>query len=246
MKNDFFKIYDMLISGICTDAKIDGTVADSHWSLVSAGEYCGIAMTTDGNTVPPMLPGSMKNISLREAAAASKSWNLSEASFGCAAVNAYYNTEERIKSLGAFRPFYAHYSDELDFSGKTVGVIGHLRETSKKAVEIAAHAYILERNPQPGDYPDSACDYILPMCDIVVITGSTLVNKTLPHLLELCPGAYKVLTGPSVPLCPELLDMGIDMLAGMTVSDVPGILKAIESDDSSSPYRYGIPFMIRR
>ena len=42
---------------------------------------------------------------------------------------------------------------------------------------------ILERDPVLGDYPDSACEYILPEQDYVFITGMTLVNKTLPHLL---------------------------------------------------------------
>ena len=56
----------------------------------------------------------------------------------------------------------------------------------------------------------------------MLITGSSIVNKTLPRLLELCKNAYVVLTGPTVPLCPALLERGIDRLAGMVVTDRAG------------------------
>ena len=245
MNSNLFDIYDMLIDGIVSDEIIDGSTADSYWSFVSAGKRCGIAMTTEGSSIRPMYPEGMKGISLKKAAIASKSWNLEEASYGCAAINAYYNSPENMERLGCFRPFERHYSEEIDFRGRTVGVIGHLKDTSNHANE-AKELYILERNPKSGDYPDSACDYILPRCDLVVITGSSLVNKTLPHLLELCPDATKILTGPSVPMCPGLLEFGFDMLCGMIIDDRQGLLDYLAENNSCSPFRFGKPFMIKK
>ena len=87
---------------------------------------------------------------------------------------------------------------------------------------------------------------LLPQCDLVLITGSSIVNKTLPHLLELCENAYTILTGPSVPLCPDLLDLGIDRLAGMAVTDRPGINQHVMSGAMASPYAYGQSFLLKR
>ena len=44
------------------------------------------------------------------------------------------------------------------------------------------------------------------------MTASPLVNKTLPHLLELSKDAYTILAGPSCPMCPQLLDFGNQLL----------------------------------
>ena len=78
------------------------------------------------------------------------------------------------------------------------------------------------------------------------ITGSALVNKTLPRLLELSRDAYTILTGPSVPLCPALLDLGVDRLAGMAVRDRAAMRAHVLSDAPGSPYAMGETFMMKR
>ena len=78
----------------------------------------------------------------------------------------------------------------------------------------------------------------------MIITGSSLINKTLPHLLSLCRGAYTILTGPSVPLCPALLEQGIDRIAGMVVTDPEGMKNSVLTGQRGSPYRYGKPFLL--
>jgi uncharacterized protein (DUF4213/DUF364 family) len=85
---------------------------------------------------------------------------------------------------------------------------------------------ILEKRPQPGDYPDSACECLLPLQDFVFATGVTLINKTLPRLLEIAAGIEFIMVGPSVPLCPLLFDFGIRDLQGFVVTD-PDLLREI-------------------
>ena len=92
----------------------------------------------------------------------------------------------------------------------------------------------------------SACDELLPSCDTVIITASTLVNKTLPHLLELCRDAYTILVGPSCPMCPELLEHGIDRLAGLVVTDRAGMTAQINSARRATPYPMGKPFLLKK
>lgn len=244
MSTEFFRLYEAIAAGVESEEIIRRTASAELWSMVETEKASGIAMTTPCESIAPMYE-KYEGLSLKEAVKAVGSWNLTEASLALAAANAYYNTVDRMEALGAKEPYDNYCTAGLDFEGKTVGLIGHLRgpeDMYKKAKKV----YILERSPHPGDYPDSACDFILPQCDIVLITGSSIINKTLPHLLELCRDAFTILTGPSVPLCPELLDLGIDRIAGMAVTNREGMRRHVLENAICTPYLYGESFMLQR
>lgn len=242
---DFFALYDMLIDGIDGDTAITNTLMGECWTAVETENHFGMAMTTPVDTAPRMLGSEYTGMPLTKLAQASKSWNLTEAGFGMAAVNAWYNTPERLEQLGAYEPFENYCTDGLDLRGKRIGVIGHLNMPAS-VYEQAKEVLILERNPRPGDYPDSACDWILPQCDVVIMTASTLVNKTLPRLLALCKNAYTILAGPSCPMCPQLLELGIDRIAGLVITDARGMKDKIIRDIPGPPYPMGKPFLLTR
>ena len=244
MKN-FFELYDILLDGIDTAAPVTGTRMGQCWTAVETAEHFGMAMTTPVDTAPRLLSGDYTGMPLRELAAACRSWNLTEAGYGMAAVNAFYNTPARLAQLNAYEPFERYCTDGLDLRGRHIGVVGHLN-MPPSILEQAASVRILERSPRPGDYPDSACDFILPRCDLVLITGSSLINKTLPHLLQLCKNAYTILTGPSVPMCPALLDFGIDRLSGMVVTNREGMRQHVRGDTEGTPYVHGTSFMLKK
>jgi len=243
---DFFKLYDAIIASVKNYIYAEKLYLGSRWALAECCGNAGIAMATNGNTIAPMFPSIGSHVNLREFSSAIKSWNLEEASLALAACNAYFNTNERMLSLNAYEPYENYCTRGLDMSGAKLALIGHLtvtEEMQKKADEI----FILEREPKEGDYPDSACDYILPQCDIVIMTGSTIINKTLPHLLELSANAStRILVGPSVPMCPALLDYGIDRLSGMVVSDPVEMRKQVISGAFASPYPHGTTFMLKK
>lgn len=241
-----FEIYDAIISSVPKEEYITYTAAGGSWSLAETGSgRVGIAMTTSGDTRPQIFAGSLAGMKASEAAQAITSWNFSEASFALASVNACLNTEARLKKLDCKEPYDNYCTRGLDISGKKIGLVGHLKMT-EEIREAAAEYHILELNPQPGDYPASACEWILPECDIVLITGSSIINKTLPRLLELCRNAYTILVGPSVPMCPALLEFGIDRLAGLVIKDAKGIKKQITSEISGPPYEFGQTFLMVR
>jgi uncharacterized protein (DUF4213/DUF364 family) len=81
---------------------------------------------------------------------------------------------------------------------------------------------------------------------VVIITASTLVNKTLPHLLDLARNAYTILAGPSCPMCPQLLDFGINRIAGLVITDVNGMKEKIRREISGPPYPMGKPFLLSK
>ena len=242
---DFFTLYDVLIEGIKSDDTVTGTLMGECWTAVETESAFGMAMTTPVDTAPGILSGVCTGKPLKELAQASKSWNLTEAGFGMAAINAFYNTPARLESLNAYEPFDNYCTDGLDLHGKHIGVVGHLN-MPKAVYEQAASVRILERNPQPGDYPDSACDWLIPKCDVVIMTASTLVNKTLPHLLDLCKESYTILAGPTCPMCPELLNLGIDRIAGLVITDVDGMKNKITNEIPGPPYNMGKPFLLTR
>ena len=244
MKN-FFELYDALIEGVDPHIPVSGTRMGRCWTAVQAADRFGMAMTTPADTGPRMISGGYEGLPLRELASACKSWNLREAGFGMAAVNAHYNTPERLELLGAYEPFDNYCTQGLDLRGKHIGVVGHLNMPAS-VYDQAASVRIVERSPRPGDYPDSACDWLLPQCDIVIITASTLVNKTLPHLLELSRDACTILAGPSCPMCPELLRLGLDRLSGLVITDRAGMAHKIENEIPGPPYPMGRPFLLTR
>lgn len=242
--NDFFALYDVLLEGV-PDLPVLNTLSGDFWTGVETREGLGLAMTTPGDTAPRMLPQPDDSLSLKELSQGVKSWNFAEAGFSMAAINAGYNTEARLHQLQAQEPFEHYCTRGLDLRGKRIGVVGHLNMPEFIRRE-AKEVWILERNPQPGDYPDSACEVLLPRCDIVLITASTLVNKTLPRLLELCANAYTILTGPTCPMCPGLLEMGIDRLSGLVITDRPGMKEKITTNLPGPPYPLGQPFLLTR
>ena len=241
--NNFFEIYDVLTDGIKTDAVVTAAFAGRCWTAVETAHGFGMAMTTAVDTAPRLLTEEYTGMPLKELARAAGSWNLTEAGFGMAAINAYYNTPQRLQELDAYEPFEKYCTDGVELSGKTVGIIGHLN-MPESVRQQAKEIFILERSPRPGDYPDSACDWILPRCDVVIMTASTLVNKTLPHLLELSKDAYTIVAGPSCPMCPALLELGIDRLSGLVITDAPGMKDKIRREISGPPYPMGKPFLL--
>lgn len=241
----FFSLYEAIAQGVKDESRIQNAFFGERWASVDTEKHYGVAMSTPLDSIEAAFPEGIEGISLKEAAVAVKSWNLKEASLGLAACNAYYNSLERMERLNCAEPYENYCTQGLDMRGKTVGLVGHLHMTPQVRAQVGK-IYTLERMPQEGDYPDSACDFILPQCDVVIITGNAITNKTLPHLLDLCRDAVTILTGPSVPMCPELLDFGIDRLAGMAIWDREGMDARVRGGLSGNPYCHGKTFLLKK
>jgi hypothetical protein len=102
--------------------------------------------------------------------------------------------------------------------GRNVAVVGHFPFIPKLR-ERVKQLWVLELRPRPGDLPAENAEEILPQCDVVCLTGTSLMNGTFEGLMQLCPQAYVVLTGPSSPLSPLLFEFGINAICGSRVVD---------------------------
>ena len=139
---------------------------------------------------------------------------------------------------------FQKYREEI--TGKKAAVIGHFSYLEQLLGPVCTLS-ILERRPRDGDYPDPACEYLLPEQDYVFITGSALVNKTLPRLLQICRNTtYTVLVGPSVPLAPALFDFGADDLSGFVVLTPADCFHAILSGIEGEHFKSGTMVNYRR
>jgi uncharacterized protein (DUF4213/DUF364 family) len=213
-----WELYDRLIDEIPNDLIVKDALAGLHWTLVKA-KNTGMVMTFSQGGRSSTLPGKIVGMKLKKLAAYAKSWNYSEAAWGLAAINAYYNTEENVIKLkgnlatNKNRNAFVEYEEEI--MGKKVAVIGHFPNIEELGTKCQLS--ILERMPSPGDFPDPACEYILGEQDYVFITGTSLTNKTLPRLLQLSQKAKVIMVGPSVPLAPIMFDYGVDVLASTVI-----------------------------
>ncbi|MEG0292598.1 MAG: DUF364 domain-containing protein [Anaerovoracaceae bacterium] len=238
-----WSIYDALIEKIPDSIKVTDCCCGKQWCYVKWDGGMGTAMCLSETSRPAIMPNGYIGASLKEVALCSKSWNLMEASLGVAAINAWYNVPKikdntslkTAKNDGA-RDAFLTYQEAI--AGKNVAVIGHFPHLEKRFNPIC-NLSILERCTQQGDYPDSACEYILPNQDYVFITGSALTNKTLPRLLQLSKNSQTILVGPSVPLATELFDFGVDSLEGFLVKDYEKSTHAIKEVFGPLLFSYG-------
>lgn len=231
--------YEILQAGLPREIRVQKLVHGVSWTAaVLSDGRTGVAMHTAGETIPRMFE-SLIGLPLAQAGRAMLSWNMEEASEAFAAVNAFYNAPDC-----PFRREEAKTLEGVELRGRTVGMIGKMLGHSNMTQEdfaCARRLYITDREEKPGALPDSACEFVLPDCDLVIITGSAAINKTLPRLLELSHGAEVILTGPSVTCCPELLQLGIRRLNGRVITEPEEMLSAIV-EKRVSVNRFSVPF----
>ncbi|MDR1607515.1 MAG: DUF364 domain-containing protein [Deltaproteobacteria bacterium] len=222
--------YDKLIALADPKETVTAFEAGRFWLMVvsSAGSV-GLAQMSGPN--PPPSP---VGLSLGTVAQWVKSWDFSQAAVGLAAINAAINASAA-SLAGPKGDAFDFYQEEI--KGKKVAVIGHFPYLNRyrKICDLA----ILERVPQPGDLPDAAAEYLLPEMDYVFVTGSAVINKTLPRLLELAEKAVVAVVGPSTPLTPLLFDYGISALAGLVAQDSPELRLGIKGDCCEGIFKTG-------
>jgi uncharacterized protein (DUF4213/DUF364 family) len=221
------KILEVLIDSIeKTDAPVKEVRRGLHWTAVIS-RFCGLSstMTRDFCSHEEQQAdamGSLTDMTAFELARLSLSENITEASLGLAALNSLIGVDiDKCVNIDGL---------ELAFKiggNKNISVIGHFPFVERLG-KVAKNLWVIEKHPGLGDYPEDTSRDYLPMSDIIVISGTTLINHTLPSILALCPeGSVKILLGPTTPMATALFDYGIDALAGSTVINQQALLKEI-------------------
>ena len=217
-------LYDWLIEKADICDRIAFAAQGDNWTLVKtqAGRL-GVAAVHPTRSRKKLDCDAVTSMTLQEAVKMVKSWDFEEARFGLAAINAVLNDDKALP-VTENPDAFLRYKDRC--MGRKVEVIGRFAYLESR-LEGLCDLHVLERLPGERDYPDAACEYLLPDMDVVFITGCTMSNKTLPRLLQLSQHAFTVISGPSTPMEPALLDMGADALCGFCVTDEQAALRAV-------------------
>lgn len=215
-----WQLYDDLVDALPADLLV-ADVQVSRFAMVrNELGGCGLALADRGGRRELRTPELWAGKDLRSVAALAKSWDFELAAIGVAAMNSWFNSADRVHAANA-----ELVGDETDIfsqtaeliAGRKVAVVGHF--AGLRHLAGARDLVVLERDPIDDDLPDPACEYVLPDCDVVFITGTTVANKTLPRLLELASGAHTVLVGPTTPFAPEVYGSRVAEIGGAWVAD---------------------------
>ncbi len=159
---------------------------------------------------------------------------LNALSAGCWADDAFDGGYELAAGIDAF--------DEVEIkAGEKAVVVGALIPIIKKLRAAKADFHILEMDPKtlkeyelPYYLPADRAGEVVPGADLLVITGVTLINDTLPDLLALAkPGARVVVTGPTASMLPDaFFKRGVTLLGGILATKPEELLNVIAEGGS--------------
>ena len=220
------KILDDLISQLNPEAPVrDIRQGVFHTGVLTRN--CGLAATLPRDALrqePPLVkePGHLIEKSALELARMAYSESILEAAIGMATINSLLDIDvERCQDLNA-RDLIAEKGE-----GKRIAIVGHFPFIPLLR-EHARELWVIEKNPQEGDFTEAEADNLIPQADIVGITGTAFTNHTLEHLLKLCtPRAYIVILGDTTPLSPILFDYGVDAVSGTKVVNPERALRCV-------------------
>ena len=156
----------------------------------------------------------------------SASDNFLMSAIGMATVNALSGADNDLLFEGNALQF-------LDINrNDTVGMVGLFLPLISELRKLSKELYVFERYPIDGlkEYrPDWAEPLLLPRCEVVIISGTSFINKTIDGILPLCGKARTVaIIGPTTPMIPDVLkDRGITLLSGMEVINPQNLLQAV-------------------
>ena len=161
-----------------------------------------------------------------------KSWDTSESVVGVATLNALsqsvLNRKKYLIAEGNFMDYMEQKVEESDI----VALVGYIEPFVEILRRKARHLYVFERNSTLFDeqiLPDTACEEFLPQADVIIITGSSIANKTIDHVLELSQGTKEIgVVGPSASLIPDpLFKRGVTIIGSIKVVNADRLLQII-------------------
>jgi len=203
-------LYDTLLTSIPQTA-ILRIVIGVNWTMVESEAGSGLAQTPrrDAPGCQPIAgAGDLATRDLRAIAELVRSANPMEATLGMAAINAFHN---QCDCQGSSENGLAVFSDvdgPVTVVGRFPGLERYLKEFR-----------IVEREPRAGEFGEQDFARLAADSAGIVITASTLANKSAERLFEQACGRRIAIVGPGTPLAPDLYRFGVEILAGSVVEN---------------------------
>jgi uncharacterized protein (DUF4213/DUF364 family) len=209
------RLYADLAQGV-EDGAVKRVVVGLNWTLVEGPHGIGLAQTPDRATPGCITQSGAIGRSLKELADLVRSTNPFDVALGVAACNAHYNRFDLAAEASNGLDSFAGTDGEMVVIGAFPGIMERL-----------PGAKIVDRRPGPGQYPEDAAQWLLPVADAVLITSATLANRSLPGLLGLARFARVALVGPGAPLTARLFSYGVEVSSGLIAHDPEGLARAV-------------------
>jgi len=177
--------------------------------------------------------GTISGSAALEIAELANSWKMYEAMIGIATINAL---SQIILRREGERYLFAENCDIIDQiridKEDTVALVGYIRPFVSRIKSAAKNLYILERDlpiVEEEGVPDTACEEIIPKADVVIVTGTSIINGTIDRILELSENAREVaIAGPTASMIPDpLFSRGATITGGIKIINVQRLLQII-------------------
>jgi hypothetical protein len=140
-------------------------------------------------------------------------------SLGLATINAVINSEVSFtKSGDIFDSLAITHNDTVALVGDIIPLAASIRQFGPKKI------YIFERRGETGKLPDWAIYQLMNEIDVLLLSSSTLINKTFFNLVKEAKTDRIALIGPSTTFCPHILDK-VKIFGGAKVIDADKALK---------------------
>lgn len=214
---------------LAKDVKIaDVRVGIGYTAVLLDNGYCGLTFTFRSELGPQCAQIEEAGLLIGKPCEELLEWamdiNLVKSSIGLAVINGLLQKELKGYATG-------DALSGIDIrQGDIIGVIGYYKPIIDKFTAKSSKLYIFERHiTGEGILPDWAEDIHLPECDVVIISGTTLLNKTADHILEKSKNAREiVIMGPTTSLSPVVFkESGVNILAGVRVVDPLKVLHIV-------------------
>jgi len=183
--------------------------------------------------------GSLKGKNAQEIIPYALSDNLSASSVGIATINALVNHKiENAIEGDILKVMDTHKSDTVGM----IGFFGPLIDPLKKSVK---KVYIFEEkgiSTHPDVYPSEKTTEILPQCDVIIVSATTLINKTIDSLFSLAKNAREtILLGATTSLLPHIfIKRGVTILSGIQVLDKNRVLQIVSEGGGMRDFKKSI------
>jgi uncharacterized protein len=188
-------------------------------------------------------PGKLKGRPAFDLAREALSENGIRRAVGIAAMNALADTcwrrrphpEVELRSgIDAFDATQMHPGDNVVVVGAFVPFLRELKRRRQPFLVLEQDPATLKPEELPFFRPAEQAGSVVPEADVLLITGTTLLNDTLEDLLAWAkPAARVTMVGPTVSLLPDaFLRRGADILGTVRITDPDAFLDTLAEGGS--------------
>ena len=217
----------------------NGTAGTSATPIKSIPE----AVCCPSSAMAMPFPGKMRSRRAAEVADQAFSEHGIRRAVGIATVNALadccwqrrpYPDVELYRDVDAFDATDIRTGDRVVIVGAFVPFLKELKRRGQAFLVLEQDPDTLKADELPFFRPAEQASQILPQADVVLITGSTLVNNTLEQLLALIrPDARVTVVGPTVGMLPDaFLARGADVLGCVRITEPDDFLDLLAEGGS--------------